>query len=75
MDDNEITNYLGKFGVLKGQVRRKTYAEGPLKGLENGSIPALMVPAQPIPSYHLLKGKRFEAYYKGVCPNQFVKNR
>ena len=66
VDDNEITNYLGKFGALKGPVRRKTYAEGPLKGLENGSITALMVLTQPIPSYHLLKGKRFEAYYKGM---------
>ena len=38
VDDNEITSYLGKFGALKGTVRRKTYAEGPLKGLENGFL-------------------------------------
>ena len=64
--DSEISNYLGKFGALKGPVRRKTYAEGPLKGLENGFITALMVLVRPIPSYHLLKGKRFEVYYKGM---------
>ena len=63
-DDTEITEYLTKFGTLKGPIKRKTYPQGPLKGLENGSIAALLTLAIPMPSYHFLRGKRFEAYNK-----------
>ena len=65
-DDSEISDYLAKFGTLKGSIRRKTCPNGPLKGLENGSITALMILKHPLPSYHYLRGKRFEAPYKGM---------
>ena len=57
-DDAEITDYLSKFGTLKGPIKRRTYTEGPLKGIENGTITALMSLETPIPSYHWLQGKR-----------------
>ena len=41
-DDTEITDYLSKFGTLKGCIKRRTYTEGPLKGIENGIIATLM---------------------------------
>lgn len=66
VDDREITNNLAKFGTLKGPIRRKTYPERSLKGLENGSITALITLSHPLPSYHYLRGKKFEAYYKGM---------
>ena len=56
-DDAEITDYLSKFGTLKGPIKRRTYTEGPLKGIENGTITALMSLATPIPSYHYLREK------------------
>ena len=65
-DDAEITDYLSKFGTLKGPIKRRTYTEGPLKGIENGTITALISLETPIPSYHWLQGKRFEAYHKGM---------
>ena len=65
-DDEEITDYLSKFGTLKGPIKRRTYTEGPLKGIENGAITALISLETPIPSYHWLQEKRFEAYHKGM---------
>ena len=70
-DDTEITEYLTKFGTLKGPCKRRTYPEGPLKDLENGSITALMTLAIPMSSYHYLRRKRFEAYYKGMVKTCF----
>ena len=61
-DDTEITDYLSKFGTLKGCIKRRTYTEGPLKGIENGTITALISLVTPIPSYHCLRGKRFETH-------------
>ena len=65
-DDQEITHYLEKFGTLKGPIRRRTYTDGPLKGLENGSITALITLTRTLPSYHSLRGKKFEAYHRGM---------
>ena len=70
-DDEEITDYLSKFGTLKGPIKRRTYTEGPLKGIENGTITALISLETPIPSYHWLQGKRFEAYHRGMVKTCF----
>lgn len=70
-DDSEISEYLTKFGTLKGPIKRKIYPDGPLKGLENGSINALMTLAIPLPRYHQHRGKRFKAHYKGMVKTGF----
>ena len=70
-DDSKIAEYHATFGTIKGPIKRKTYPDGPLKGLENGSITVHMTLAIPMPSYHYLRGKRFEAHYKGMVKTCF----
>ena len=37
VDDQQLADYIARFAEVKGPIRRLTYKEGPIKGLENGS--------------------------------------
>ena len=54
IEDKTVLEYVGKFGEVIGDLRRSTYKDGPLKGLQNGNI-TLKVEVNTninIPSYH-----------------------
>ena len=73
VSDEEIGNYISRFGQMKGTIRRQRYSKGPLKGLENGSRTVMITSKEEIclPSYHQMREKRFEITHRGMAKTCF----